>query len=146
MTISDIARFPGAFEVVESAESLDDARRRSVLILVEEALDGLDAMRRAEGERLGPELTQRLAAIESAAARVETLSGEGKTSRRETLLVKVRELASDLGLEDARVYQEVVRSADRLDVSEEVQRLRSHVAMARELLASAAPRASASTS
>ncbi len=139
VTISDIARFPGAFEVVEAAESLDDARRRLVLTLVEEALDGLDAMRRAEGERLAAELTQRLAAIEAAAARVEALSGEGKASRRETLLDKLRELASDLGLEDPRVYQEVVRSADRLDVSEEVQRLRSHVAMARELLAATTP-------
>ena len=139
VTISDIARFPGAFEVVETPESLDDARRRSVLTLVEEALDELDSMRRGEGERLAAELTQRLAAIEAAAARVEALSGEGKTSRRETLLGKLRELASDLGLEDARLYQEVVRSADRLDVSEEVQRLRSHVTMARELLASSAP-------
>ena len=139
VTVSDIARFPGAFEVVESAESLDAGRRRFVLVLVEEALDGLDAMRQAEGDRLALELTQRLAAIESAAGRIETLSAEGKATRRDTLLSKVRELAAELGLEDARVYQEVVRGADRLDVSEEVQRLRSHVAMARELLASAAP-------
>ncbi len=139
VTVSDIARFPGAFEVVETAESLDEGRRRSVLTLVEEALDGLDCMRRAEGERLAVELTQRLAAIEAAAGRVEALSAEGKAARLDTLLARVRELAAELGLEDARLYQEVVRMSDRLDVSEEVQRLRSHVAMARELLASADP-------
>ncbi len=139
VSVSDIARFPGAFDVVETGESLDAGRRRCVLGLVAEALDGLDAMRRAEGDRLAEELTQRLVAIEIAAGRVAALSAEAKATRRDTLLVKVRELAAELGLEDARVYQEVVRSADRLDVSEEVQRLRSHVAMARELLASAAP-------
>jgi uncharacterized protein (TIGR00255 family) len=40
-----------------------------------------------------------------------------------------------LGLEDARLYQEVVRSVERHDVAEELQRLRSHVASGRELLA-----------
>jgi uncharacterized protein (TIGR00255 family) len=40
----------------------------------------------------------------------------------------------ELGLEDARLYQEVVRTVERHDVSEEVQRLRSHVALGRELL------------
>jgi len=139
VSLSDIAHFPGAFDVGEGAESLDEGRRDSILGLVEQALEGLDEMRRAEGARLVAELTQRLAAIEAAAARVEALSSEGKANRRETLLAKVRELATDLGLEDARVYQEVVRTADRLDVSEEVQRLRSHVVMARELLTSPTP-------
>jgi len=43
-------------------------------------------------------------------------------------------VAGDLGLEDGRVYQEVVKAVERHDVAEEVQRLRSHAAMARELL------------
>jgi uncharacterized protein (TIGR00255 family) len=137
--VSDVARFPGAFEVVEVAETLDEGRKRSVMDLVASALDGLEAMRRAEGERLARELSQRLAAIEGAADRVERLSAEGKSARRDALLAKARELAAELGLEDARLYQEVVRLADRLDVSEEVQRLRSHVTMARELLVEEAP-------
>lgn len=139
VSVSDIARFPGAFEIVEAGEGLDEARRQSVLALVDEALAGLEAMREAEGRRLSVELLERLAAIEAAAARVESLSAEGKTSRRDTLLAKVRELAAEVGADDARVYAEVVRSADRLDVSEEVQRLRSHVALARELVASDSP-------
>jgi uncharacterized protein (TIGR00255 family) len=137
--VSDIARFPGAFEAVEAAETLDEARKRALLELVTSALDALEAMRRAEGERLACELAERLDAIAAAAGCVEALSAAGKAARRDALLGKARELAGELGLEDVRVYQEVVRLADRLDVSEEIQRLRSHVTMARELLKEHAP-------
>jgi uncharacterized protein (TIGR00255 family) len=139
VSVSDIARFPGAFETVEAGEGLDEGRKQSVLALIDEALRGLDGMRQAEGARLSVELLERLAAIEAAAARVESLSADGKSNRRDTLLAKLRELAAEVGADDARVYAEVVRSADRLDVSEEVQRLRSHVALARELIAGNTP-------
>ena len=48
-------------------------------------------------------------------------------------------MREELGLEEARLYQEVVRLVDRQDVAEEVQRLRSHVAQARAALAADAP-------
>ena len=47
----------------------------------------------------------------------------------------MRALAGELGLDDGRLYQEVVRAVERHDVAEEVQRLRSHAASARELVA-----------
>jgi len=47
-------------------------------------------------------------------------------------LERIRDL--ELGLDEARLYPEVVRAVERLDVAEEVQRLRSHAALARETL------------
>jgi uncharacterized protein (TIGR00255 family) len=139
VTLAEIVRFPGAFEVVETAESLDEPSRRAMLGLVATALDGLDSMRRSEGARLDEELRRLLQAIERSAEEVERLQPEGKAARRQAVLARVGELAAELGLEDARVYAEAVRAAERMDVSEELQRLRSHVALARELLASAEP-------
>lgn len=139
VTVADIARLPGAFEVVESVEGLDEQSRRSMLGLVETALDGLDSMRCAEGARLDRELRRLLQAIEGSVAEIERLQAEGKAARREALSQKARELATDLGLEDARLYAEVVRASERMDVSEELQRLRSHVALALELLSSSEP-------
>ncbi|HEX9188093.1 MAG TPA: DUF1732 domain-containing protein, partial [Vicinamibacteria bacterium] len=46
----------------------------------------------------------------------------------------VRDLVGETGLEEARLYQEVVRAVERLDVTEELQRLRSHAASVRELV------------
>jgi uncharacterized protein (TIGR00255 family) len=51
----------------------------------------------------------------------------------------VTELRAELGLEETKLYQEVVRLAERADVAEEVQRLRSHVAQARGLLGGSGP-------
>lgn len=134
VTVSDVARFPGALEVLDEQPALGDAQRQHILDLVREALGGLVAMRQAEGGRLEPDLERALESILGAASRIETLSAASRESRQKQMLERLRALAQELGLEEARLYQEVVRAVERHDVSEEVQRLRSHVAMARELL------------
>jgi uncharacterized protein (TIGR00255 family) len=137
--VADVARFPGALELVEGPTSLDEPGRRAVLGLVERALDDLESMRRAEGERLAVDLGDRLSAIESATARIETLSESGRAARCEALLEKVRAACGELGLDDARIYQEVVRLVDKNDVAEELQRLRSHLFQTRSLMAAGEP-------
>jgi uncharacterized protein (TIGR00255 family) len=91
-------------------------------------------MRRAEGGRLQPDLERALDAIQDSAGHIEALSAASREARRKQLLDRLRELVGELGLDEKHLYQEVVRAVERHDVSEELQRLRSHVAMARELL------------
>ena len=105
------------------------------MALVSRALEALDAMRRAEGERLHSELERLLSAIEGAALRIEARSAETREPRQAALLERVRALAGEVGLDDGRLYQETVRAVERHDVTEEIHRLRSHVASVRELLA-----------
>jgi uncharacterized protein (TIGR00255 family) len=139
VSVADVARFPGAVEVMEGDSAVDEVATREVLGSVRQALQGLDGMRRAEGFHLEADLRRGLDAVESAAVRIESLSAAGQAERRTALLAKGRELCAELGIEDGRLYQEVVRLVDRHDVAEELQRLRSHVSQARELLASEAP-------
>lgn len=134
VTLSDVVRFPGAIEAVDESPALDDGRRQRILDLVREALEGLVAMRRAEGGRLEPDLERALEAILGAASRIEALSAASRDARQKQMGERLRALVAELGLEEARLYQEIVRAAERHDVSEEVQRLRSHVAMAQDLL------------
>jgi uncharacterized protein (TIGR00255 family) len=136
VTVSDVARFPGTLEVASAG--LDDARRRALLDLLARGLDALDEMRRAEGVNLAEELRGRLQAIEDAAARIEALNAEGQQARRTSLLEKARELLAELSIDDNRLYTELARLIDRFDVAEELQRLRSHVSLARESVASEA--------
>jgi len=128
---ADVARFPGVLELAELGAGLDEGHRRELLAAVEQALGDLEQMRRAEGETLEAVLLTGLAAVDAAAGRIEALSGTERVARREVLLEKARAVRDELGLEDGRLYQEVVRLVDRQDVAEEVQRLRSHVAQAR---------------
>jgi uncharacterized protein (TIGR00255 family) len=135
VSVSDLVRYPGALERVEVAAGVPDDARAAIGDLLSRALDGLDVMRRAEGERLQSELERLLAGIESAASRLEARAAGSREERLKALLERLRALAAELGLEDGRLYQEVVRSVERHDVAEELQRLRSHCASARDLMA-----------
>ncbi len=134
VTISDVARFPGALEAVETQTDMEEASRQRILDLVREAMGGLLEMRRAEGGRLQPDLERAFTAILEASGRIEALSASSREARQNQLRERLRALALELGLDDSRLYQEVVRAVERHDVSEEVQRLRSHVALGHELL------------
>lgn len=135
MSVSDLVRFPGALERTESRAALAPETRETLLGLVGEALEGLDAMKVAEGQRLREELERALDAVEAGADSIEQRAEETREPRQAALLEKAQALVGELGLEDSRLYQEVVRSVERHDVAEEIQRLRSHAAMCRELLA-----------
>jgi uncharacterized protein (TIGR00255 family) len=138
VSVSDIARFPGVLEVDE-APGLDAPRSRAVLGLVEQALDGLERMRRDEGQGIADDLAGCLDRVEAAASRIARVSESEKAARRDALMERVRAMCGEMGLEETRLYQEVVRLVDRHDVAEELQRLRSHVALARELLRGGGP-------
>lgn len=135
VSVADLVRFPGALERVEGRASLDDDTRAALAGLIDKALLSLESARRAEGERLCRELEQALAAIEAAAGRLEARWAATREPRTLALVERVRGLVGELGLEDGRLYQEAVRAVERHDVSEELQRLRSHAAAARDLLA-----------
>jgi uncharacterized protein (TIGR00255 family) len=133
VTVGDLARF-GAIEVLEAPAEFSEERREAVLAVLRQALDGLEKMRGIEGEHLATDLHARLSAIESAVSRIDGLMEASRAARIAALQDKVRVLTQDMGLDDPRLYQEVVKLVDRQDTSEEAARLRSHVAQARSLL------------
>jgi uncharacterized protein (TIGR00255 family) len=134
VSVADLVRFPGALERMETAGAVPDEVRAAVGELLGRALESLSAMRQAEGERLRAELDRLLAAIEAGATRIEARVAESRGTREAALLERVGALVGELGLEEARLYQEVVRAVERHDVAEEIQRLRSHAASSRELI------------
>lgn len=136
--IADVARFPGALEAVETDAAPDVDAREEVLDLLERALGELEAMRLAEGRNLEADLLVLLAGIEAAAARVESLAQAGRAERQAALRARVAELVAGSGLDEGRLYQEVVRLVDRSDVAEELARLRSHAALVRQAIAGSA--------
>ena len=135
VTVADVARFPGVVELAEAASELDEGRRQELLFLVDRAVGQLEEMRGAEGRHLHDDLQGALRAIEAAAMRIEECLDREKAARRDALLERLRELREESGLDEARLHQEAVRLVDRQDVTEELQRLRSHLAQARSALA-----------
>jgi uncharacterized protein (TIGR00255 family) len=134
LSLGDLARF-GVIEVVEAPAEFSGDRREKVLGVLRQALDELEKMRVHEGGNLSQDLGGRLAAIEGGVARIEGLMDASRALRVSALQEKIRALTQEMGLEEARLYPEVVKLVDRQDTSEEMSRLRSHVSQARSLLA-----------
>jgi uncharacterized protein (TIGR00255 family) len=99
-----------------------------------EALSKLDDMRRAEGSHLIEELNKRLTKIEGETDQVRVLAETLRPAFARRLEARLAELLSGVALEPARLAQEAALLAERSDISEELERLRSHVAQFANLL------------
>jgi len=136
--LADVIAADGVVRL-EEREVDQDAAREALGRALGHALDALVGMRGREGEALARDVAGRLDAVEAAVARVAELVPRSVEHHRVRLTERVTELARGVGVDPARLAQEVALFADRTDVAEEVTRLRSHVAQARALLAGEEP-------
>jgi len=132
----------GVLEVIEPEESSEEVSARSEAMLrdLEQALIDLVAVRTAEGGRLAQIVLDQLAVIDGLTQRIAGLPARSLEAVRARLKEQVgRLLESNANFDEARLYQEAAILAARADVEEELKRIGSHVAAARELLAGDAP-------
>ncbi len=118
----EVLRWPGVTEVAE----VDlDAATRTLLEVLDEAIDEFLDGRRREGEKMAAVINQRLEAVRDQTAMLRTRVPEIIDAVRERHYQRIRELAD--GLDEARVEQECALLLQRLDVAEELDRLEAHV-------------------
>jgi uncharacterized protein (TIGR00255 family) len=133
-----IARLPGIVSVEQ--ENLDAGLVGSVLEeALAKALRGLTRMRTAEGRILAHDLRDRLATLEQMSKTLRALSGSVVVDYREKLFHRLEEAGLQDLAADERIVKEIALFADRCDISEELTRLKSHIAQARKLLRSSEP-------
>src|SRR5258707_13551143 len=126
-----IAGFNGAVpEVVEDQEKLGKALETCLL----DALSKLDEMRRAEGKHLVAELRQRLARIAGQVEQVRGLAASLRPAFARRLETRLKELLGGTAIDQGRLAQEAALLAERSDISEELDRLRSHLQQFTKLL------------
>jgi uncharacterized protein (TIGR00255 family) len=137
-TLDGILSLKGVIEITEEDEREEDHRAAEVAIIAgfEKALAELVAMRRAEGATLGRLLSMRLDEIAALTARAEKVPGRKPEAIKARLAEQVATLLSASERFDSdRLYQEAVLLAAKADIREELDRLASHVAQAKKLLA-----------
>ena len=141
-SIDGLLGIKGVIEVVEpeSNEAEDTAAKAAVGIAFEQALADLVAMRRREGVALGAILLQRMDEIERLAKRAEAAPGRKPEAIRARLAEQVAALLESSDRFDAdRLAQEALLIATKADIREELDRIASHVAQAREMLGNGGP-------
>src|SRR5437867_1937611 len=95
----------------------------------------VDLARAREGQALVTELARRLDALEAGAREVERRAPERLATELARLKKAVAELAGGVQVDEQRLAVEIALMADRVDVTEELVRLRAHLAACREGLA-----------
>ena len=132
--VMDLLRWPG---VVREPTRESAALIAAAQLLLEEALVDLTRFRDSEGARLRTALEQRCAGLADFAAHVTERLPEVHARIRAKLLERIASLCAEVDHE--RLEQELAVLAQRLDVDEEIDRLRSHVAEVRKALGSEEP-------
>ncbi len=106
---------------------------------LKQALKSLDAVKTQEGNELSADMLRRINTIEQSLVYVEERSKTRIPEERERLRQKLALLLDNDEIEEHRMNQEIIILADKLDVSEESVRLRSHIKYFRELLNDSEP-------
>ncbi|MFO8089288.1 MAG: YicC/YloC family endoribonuclease [Desulfatiglandaceae bacterium] len=99
-----------------------------VIAAMTKALDSFDDMRSAEGDAIRSDIEMRLEAIGKHVSQVESRAPEVVDSAADRLKENVSRLIGDIPVDEWRLAQEIAYFADRMDVTEEVVRVRSHLA------------------
>ncbi len=136
-SIDGLLAIKGVIEVVEpeSDEAEDKAAKLAVAAAFEQALTALVEMRKREGVTLGQILSQRMDEIESLAGKAEAAPGRKPEAIRARLAEQVAALLDTSDRFDSdRLNQEAIMLAAKADIREELDRIASHIAQAREMI------------
>lgn len=127
LTPGDLLRFPQAINVTEAKESVDPEVFADVESALTQALDQLDVMRTSEGVMLRSDLEARRRLLGDMFERAAAAAEAGAGVLRARLAERVKELRADATIDDATIAQEIVRFANRSDITEETVRFRAHL-------------------
>jgi uncharacterized protein (TIGR00255 family) len=106
---------------------------------LEEAIGSLTLMRKKEGESLYNDLTARAALISEIMEDIKSRAPQVIMEYQKRLADRIRELTSDIAVDEARLAQEVAIMAERSDITEEIVRFGSHMDQFQDMLKSDDP-------
>jgi len=131
LTPGDLLRLPQAITIRERPTDSDASLMEEVAgrarSAVADALADLDTMRAREGDHLRADLDQRRTFVADLVERIGVAADEGRAAMEVRLAERVQQLRVELQADEIAVAQEIVRTAARSDISEEVARFRGHV-------------------
>jgi uncharacterized protein (TIGR00255 family) len=138
LDVVSLLRLPGVIGGLASAVPEDEQEQerlgQALDSCLREALSKLDEMRRAEGRHLAEELRTRLVRISQQAEEVRALVDSLRPAFVRRLETRLKELLGNSAMDQARLAQEAALLAERSDISEELDRLRSHLQQFGKLL------------
>lgn len=127
--IYHLSKYPEVFKVEEVTEDVAQLWPK-LSTAIEAAIANLMTMRETEGTNIEQDLLERVDKLYTYIAAVEERAPQILTEYREKLLLRMRELLAAVGSapDETRLLQETALFADRTNFTEEIVRLKSHLA------------------
>ncbi len=125
LKLDHFLKFSEVFETrggTRELEQLWKGVRKSIV----QAVEKLKTMRLQEGRSLSNDIHERLTALDAHVDTIEKLSQSSAQQTYDLAVARIREMTNDVQLDKDRLYTELSLLADKLDVTEECVRLRSH--------------------
>lgn len=122
--LSIIARMPDMYAAEKqelTAEEWTVAQQ-----VLSEAMENHDAFRTQEGEHLQADLTNRISAIEALKEQIAALAADRKAGVRAKLTEALAQIEERERADDNRFEQELIYYLEKLDITEELVRLKGH--------------------
>ncbi len=118
-------------------EFIDEKLKKQILLVVQQAAKELKKEREKEGKKLIKDIKQRLKNIESLLKKLEKQKDKLIAVAKEKTISKIKEIFGEEHSE--RAYIEATLLVDKMDITEEIVRLKSHINRFKELLKSKEP-------
>jgi uncharacterized protein (TIGR00255 family) len=134
ITLSHLLTLGDLFKPALSSEKAVNRSWKSVQQGLAAAIEQLRESRRQEGRELGRDLAERIEMIGDQLDQVEERAPVRVEEARKRLSDRLEELIDDRRIDEDRLEQEVALLADKMDVTEECVRLRSHLKFFHEAL------------
>lgn len=132
--LEHLMNFSEIFVSREKDDATIEACWKLVRSATDDALENLNRMRHQEGEQLKNDLDNRVQQIDDHLETIKTLVKDRVPEARDKLLERIQNLIDDDSFDKERLELEVAVLADKMDVTEEIVRLQSHIKFFRQAL------------
>lgn len=135
LSVSSAMRLPDVLSVSKEDED-EDQLKEDVSVVLKEALNGYIDMSRREGDKLKEDIIYRISLIEKLVEEIEIRSPKCVEEYRAKLEARMKEILESVTIDQQRILTEAAIFADKVAVTEEIVRLRSHLNQLRGMLSS----------
>lgn len=124
---------------IEKLEADEEILWQSVKSVFEKAANEFNDMRIAEGEKLLADMSERIKKCDKAANEIKIISENCKENYYETFKQKLRDIIGDIVIDENRLLTEAAIYADKIEITEEIVRLKSHFSQFEKIVRENAP-------
>ncbi len=126
VSVGDLLRLPGIFGT-EDKETDPEKEWLQISKVLTQALEQSVKARQAEGKKLGQDIEARLEVITKAVGKIEHYASGASEKIFKKLQGRIADLLNESTLDTERVHREAAFLAERVDITEELVRMKSHL-------------------